>query len=452
MSNPSSVQYSVNELQEAQNATSELRIFRSENSTYEPLVSNSQIVIPINCSSGSFIDFSETTISWKITNRSYGGTGASDDAAAVYLDGGMLGAIDSLEIRGPQSQTLEYIRGYGELNDVLYNYQTGPGHAVSIESVLNGMSKDGKYTTQAELTESAQAATSAADGGSITLVDNLVSGMIGSKMLCPAGFLTGSPLKIILNLKNPDNYLTRKVTSGTFTAGKMGYRIENVEIRAKEVRFNELFNTTFLSTLQAKGDAGMSFYGETFIHSSNTIGASSTGEQDLQFSASCQSAKGIMSVIRPSANVSNATKPSVSGRFSAGMSSYRYEINGQSRPNQRIELSATNKAQAYSQVLETFGVIGNLDRETMIDESDDTTKYYHATETQATKFLVCLPLEDFNDGNVLSGENLSLVSAPIRFMPILAPSGTLAAQRVDHWVWCDIKFTFDISGRMDSEY
>lgn len=451
MSNPSSVQYSVNELQEAQNATSELRIFRSENSSYEPLVSNSQIIIPINCSSGSFIDFSETTISWKITNRSFAGTGIAATNASVYLDGGMLGAIDSLEIRGPQSQTLEYIRGYGELNDILYTYQTGPGHAVSIESVLNGMSKNGRASGQVQLAESAAGATAAADGGSVTLVDNLVSGMIGSKMLCPAGFLTGSPLKLILNLKNPDNYLLR-VGSVAIPAGKCGYRIENVEIRAKEVRFNELFNTTFLSTLQAKGDAGMSFYGETFIHSSNNIGANSNGEQDLQFSASCQSAKGIMTCIRPSNDISDNDEASITARYSAGMESYRYEINGQSRPNQRIQISSTNKAQAYSQVLETFGVIGNLDRETMIDESVASTSYYKSDKTVASKFLVALPLEDFNDGNVLSGENLSLVSAPIRFMPTLATGGTLAAQRVDHWVWCDVKFTFDISGRMDSEY
>ena len=225
MSNPSSVQYSVNELQEAQNATSELRIFRSENSSYEPLVSNSQIIIPINCSSGSFIDFSETTISWKITNRSFAGTGIAATNASVYLDGGMLGAIDSLEIRGPQSQTLEYIRGYGELNDILYTYQTGTGHAVSIESVLNGMSKDGKASGQVQLAESAAGATAAADGGSVTLVDNLVSGMIGSKMLCPAGFLTGSPLKLILNLKNPDNYLLESVL--------LLYLLENVVIELK---------------------------------------------------------------------------------------------------------------------------------------------------------------------------------------------------------------------------
>lgn len=451
MSNPSSVQYSVNEQTEAQNAISELRIFRSENSSYEPEVSNSQIVIPINCSSGSFIDFSETTISWKITNRSNSGTGGGANAADVILDGGMLGAIDTLEIRGPQSQTLEYIRSYGELNDVLFNYQTGAGHAKSIESVLNGMTTNGLPTTQKKLTESGPAATSRTDGGNVTLVDNLVSGLLGSKMLAPCGFLTGSPLKIVLTLKNPKNYLT---TTANITAvdGNVGYRIENVEIRAKEVRFNELFNTTFLAGLQEKGERGMSFYGETFIHSSNNIGANTNGEQDLQFSASCQSAKGIMTIIRPSADISDMTKYSLSSRYSAAMESYRYEVSGQSRPNQRILTADTNKAQAYTEVLQTFGVVGNLDRETLIDESATATKYYSSDKTDATKFLVALPLEDFNDGNVLSGENLSLVSAPLRFMPTLSTGGTLLSQRVDHWVWCDIKFTFDISGRMDSEY
>lgn len=450
MSNPASVQYSMNEQTEAQNATSELRIFRSENSTYEPLVSNSQIVIPINCSSGSFIDFSETTISWKITNRSFAGTGKGANVADVTLDAGMLGAIDSLEIRGPQSQTLEYIRAYGELNDILYTYQTGKGHAGSIESILNGMSSDGKDSTQKVLAQSGNGATSATDGGSVTLVDNLVSGLLGSKMLVPCGFLTGSPLRIIINLKNPVNYLK---SNATFASdGGYGYRIENCEIRAKEIRFNELFNTTFLASLQAKGDTGMSFYGESFIHSSNNISANTNGEQDLQFSASCQSAKGIITIMRPSGDIANGDKFSLTHRFSGAMESYRYEISGQSRPNQRINVSDTNKAQAYAQVLETFGVIGNLDRETLITAGDDDTEYYLADKTKGTKLAIALPLEDFNDGNVLSGENLSLVSAPLRFMPTLATGGTLVAQRVDHWVWCDIKFTFDISGRMDAEY
>ena len=450
MSNPASVQYSVQEQTEAQNATSELRIFRSENSTYEPLVSGNQIVIPINCASGAFIDFSETTISWKITNRSFAGTGKGANVADVTLDGGMLGAVDTLEIRGPQSQTLEYIRSYGELNELLYTYQTGKGHAGSIESLLNGMSTDGAVGTQRVLTQSGNGATSATDGGSTTVVDNLVSGLLGSKMLVPCGFLTGSPLKIVITLKNPVNYL--KSNAAFASDGGYGYRIENVEIRAKEIRFNELFNTTFLAGLQAKGDMGMQFYGETFIHSSNNIAASSTGEQDLQFSASCQSAKGILTIMRPSADIANGDKNSITARYSGGMSSYRYEIQGQSRPNQRIDIATTNKAQAYAQILETFGVIGNLDRETLITDGTAATSYYNATETQATTFAIGLPLADFNDGNVLSGENISLVSAPLRFMPTLAPSGTLAAQRVDHWVWCDIRFTFDINGRMDSEY
>lgn len=449
MSNPASVQYSLNEQTEAQNATSELRIFRSENSSYEPLVSGSQIVIPINCSSGSFIDFSETTISWKITNRSFAGTGKGANVADVSLDGGMLGAVDSLEIRGPQSQTLEYIRSYGELNDVLFNYQTGKGHAGSIESILNGMTTDGKDSTQKVLAQSGNGATSRTDGGAVTLVDNLVSGLLGSKMLVPCGMLTGSPLRIILNLKNPQNYL--KANAAFAADGGYGYRIENCEIRAKEIRFNELFNTTFLASLQAKGDAGMSFYGETFIHSSNNIAASSDGEQDLQFSASCQSAKGIMTIMRPSADVSDGQKFSISHRYSGATESYRYEINGQTRPNQRINISDTNKAQAYAQVLETFGVIGNLDRETLITAGDNDTEYYLRDATVGTKMLFALPLEDFNDGNVLSGENLSLVSAPIRFMPTLA-SAISGAQRIDHWVWCDIKFTFTIDGRMDAEY
>ncbi len=450
--NPSNVMYSQSQLRDGTSAVSNLRIFRSENSSYIPGETGKVIVIPINATAQSFIDFSETTISWKFTNRSYSGSGGAVEDSSAILCGGMLGAVRSLEIQGPTGNRLEFIDNYNLLNALLYDYQSGTDHATSVEHQLCGMSRDGTTAKQAKVASAATAGTAPADGSSLTLSDNLVSGVLSSRMLFPAGWLSGSPCRIILTLADPMEYLSLE-GDGNSGAAKSHYKIENVELRAKEVRFNEVFNQNFLESLNAKGAEGMSFYGQTFLNTTNNIPASASGEQNLQFSGSCASAKAIMCMIRPQANVSALQKNGITERHTAGMTSYRFEINGEQRPSQKIDISNTNISQAYSQVLEAFGTVGDLSRATLINDEATGCKYYDTTETDATKFIVALPLEDYGaDDRTISGLNLSLVGAPIRFIPTLSPEGTLAAQQVQNWIWCDAKYVFTVDGRMEVQY
>ena len=449
--NPSNVMYSQSQLRDGTSAVSNLRIFRSENSSYIPGETGRVIVIPLNATANSFIDFSETTISWKFTNRSYGGSGGSADDASAILCGGMLGAVRSLEIQGPTGNRLEFIDNYNLLNALLYDYQSGENHATSVEHQVCGMSRDGTTAKQAKVAGTA-AGTSAADASSLTLSDNLVSGVLSSRMLFPAGWLSGSPCRIILTLADPKEYLELE-GDGNSGAANSAYKIENVELRAKEVRFNEVFNQNFLEALNAKGAEGMSFYGQTFLNTTNNIPASASGEQNLQFSGSCASAKAIMCMIRPQADVSALQKNGITERYSAGLSSYRFEINGEQKPSQKIDVSDTNISQAYSQVLEAFGTVGDLSRATLVNDEKTGCKYYDRTETEATKFIVALPLEDYGaDDRTISGLNLSLVGAPIRFIPTLEPESTLAAQQVQNWIWCDAKYVFTVDGRMEVQY
>ena len=315
------------------------------------------------------------------------------------------------------------------------------------------MSRDGTSAKQATVASAAEAGTTAADGSSLTLSDNLVSGVLSSRMLFPAGWLSGSPCRIILTLADPDEYLALITGDGNDSKATAHYKIENVELRAKEVRFNEVFNQNFLESLNAKGAEGMSFYGQTFLNTTNNIAASASGEQNLQFSGSCASAKAILCMIRPQSIVSAALSDGITARHSAGCSSYRFEINGEQRPSQKIDLADDNISQSYSQVLEAFGTVGDLSRSTLINDEGTGCKYYVRNEATASKFLIALPLEDYGaDDRTISGLNLSLVGAPIRFIPTLTPAGTLTAQQVQNFIWCDAKYVFTVDGRMEVQY
>ena len=467
MATPNNIQYSTNPV-EAVSAEAELRIFRSENATYSP-DGNRQIIIPLNCSDKSFIDFSDSVISMKFTNRSADSGTVSKATCNVSL----ANLIQDLTIIGPQGNEIEVIRDYNVLNKILDDYSYGLNHAKSIENVLSGATSTGVESGQATVLGSQALGSALATGGNITMVDKLVCATLSNRYLVPCGWLVGQAMRISIRLADPETALFFSVPPTL-----AGYQVEDVQFRAKEIKFNSMFNATFEQTLAQAGADGLSYIGETFLHAQNNLPVGSNGQQNLQFSLNPRSAKYIVSAHRVESDITTTNAQSLGGRVNSALTRYSYDIMGKQMPSQPIDVNTvidnpdtsagTNDiARAYTQVLDAFGVVGAVNRDGLAQRALVNTGlsfYYSNTNSSsgsgpsaadgaiASKYLSAITLEDFDSSNnpdVFSGMNLS-TSGPLIYRPELLSAITTNAHRVDHYIACDIQLRFTIDGRMYS--
>ncbi len=464
MATPNNIQYSSNPV-EAVSAEAELRIFRSENSTYSP-DGNRQIIIPLNCSDKSFIDFSDSVISMKITNRSADASTVAEATCNVSL----ANLIQDLTLIGPQGNEVEVIRDYNVLNKVLDDYSYGANHAKSIENILSGASTDGLESGQVAILGAQATGSALADGGSATLVDKLVCATLSNRYLVPCGWLVGQAMRISIRLADANTALFFG-TAPTIA----GYKVEDVQFRAKEIKFNSMFNATFEETLAQAGPDGLSYIGETFLHAQNNIPVGNSGEQNLQFSLNPRSAKYILSTHRVESDITTTTKQSLGGRVNSTLTQYTYDIMGKQMPTQPIVVNVikpdpstsggqNNISQAYAQVLDAFGIISAVNRDGLAQRALATSgaSFYYSDTTSsgpaaadgavASKYVSAITLEDFDSSNnpdVFSGMNLS-TSGPLVYRPQLLNAIATSAHRVDHWISCDCQIRFTVDGRLYS--
>ena len=444
MSTPNSVQFSTNPV-EAVAAESELVIFRSELPSYNP--SNNKFVrINLPVSDKGWIDFGDTVLSLKLTNRSYDSASASASESAVKTQ--MSNLIRSVSILNSQGEQIEYVNNYNLISNIMDDYSMSANHKVSVEQILAGGSPDGDPDGAIDLNGVASGVVEA-DGSSITLADRLMTGFTSGQYLLPLGYLVGQACAIVLELEDPNTALYNATAANRVLA----YKVENVELRAKQIRFNAVFNQSFERTLAEAGSVGINYITESFIHNQNSIPASSTSSVNVPFSCNPRSAKYIMACHRIETDVTNLNKFSLGTRSGAEIQDYKFEIMGKQYPSQPIKVSAENVSQSYAQVLDCLGQIGALNHSTLVTQATARTLFFARAPGTACKFIAGLPLEDFNsatNASVYSGMNLT-TAGQLSYQPnITSNSVGGTAIRVDFFTSCDMSIHFTLDGRMYS--
>jgi len=441
MSNPESVRFSTSPT-EAVSAESELVIFRSELSSYNPS-SNKFIRINLPVADKSWVDWGDSVLSLKLTNRSFDDTSASVSESACKTQ--LSNLIKSVSILNSQGEQVEYINNYNLISNVIDDYTMGTNHKAGVEQILAGGSATGDPDGSTEI--NGANATSEAEGSSLVLVDRLMTGFTSGQYLLPLGYLIGQAPAIIIELEDAATALKINTVANTNAA----YAVSEVQIRAKQIRFNSAFNMNFEQTMAEAGEVGVNYITETFLHNQGSLNSGVSGQQSVPFSVNPRSAKYILAVMRLETDILNKDEFSLGVRHSASTDQYSFEIGGKLYPTQPIDVSNTNYAQAYANVLDCFGQIGNLNHNTLITSGTARTLFYSATQDTASKFVAGLVLEDFNsatNASTYSGANLSTVGQ-MTFRPKL--SATLsAAYRVDFITSCDMSLHFTLDGSMYS--
>lgn len=438
MSTPDSVQFSSNPVEGTQ-AESELVIFRSELSEYNP-TSNKFIRINLPVADKSWIDWSDSVLSLKFTNRSFDDTSASTSESAVKTE--LQNLIKSITILNSQGEQVEYINNYNLIANLMNDYTMSTSHKNSVENILAGGSSDGDPNGAFEV--AGANSTTEADGSSIIMVDKLMCGFCSGQYLLPLGYLVGQAPAIILELETPSTAL--KVN--TNANNNVAYKVSDVQIRAKQIRFNSAFNEAFERTLAEAGSVGINYITESYLHNQSSIPSGTTGQFNVPFSTNPRSAKYILAMGRLETDVQNQDKFSLGVRSSLAITQYSWEIAGKMYPTQPIELSDTNYAQGYANVLDCLGQIGALNHSNLITRAGTNTLFYNNTQGTAQKFVAGLVLEDFNSAtnpSIYSGANLSTVGQ-MTWRPQIG-TALSAAYRIDLFTSIDMSIHFTADGR-----
>tara|TARA_R110002153_G_scaffold244917_1_gene400419 strand:+ start:88 stop:1434 length:1347 start_codon:yes stop_codon:yes gene_type:complete len=442
--NPDQVRYSTS-ASEGVPAEAEQVIFRSELNSYDP-DSNKFVRINLPVQDKAFVDFGDTTLSLKLTNRSADTASASTAHSTVKTQ--LCNLIKSVSILNSQGEQIEYINNYNLLANIVDDYTMGTNHKAGVAQILSGGSATGDPDGATGLAGSAT--TGHTDGESIVLVDGLMTAFTSGQYLLPLGFLVGgSGCSIVLELEDPNVALTLGVSNPTpAPAGVVvKYKVEDVQLRAKVIRFNSGFNDAFMGSMAEAGEAGINYISQTYLHNQGTLATGTSGIANVNFSPNPRSAIYILACMRKEADITNKEKLSLGCRASATINQYTFEINGKSMPSQPIEVSNSNISQAYANVLDCFGQINNMSHNTLITRAGARTLFYSATEATDSKFIAGITLEDFNSSvnNVYSGMNLSNVGT-LSFRPKLT-SGLSANYRIDFLTSCNVSFHFTLEGR-----
>jgi len=148
----------------------------------------------------------------------------------------------------------------------------GTNHKKGVAQILSGGSPNGDPNGALEINGSAT--TGEADGASKILVDGLMTGFTSGQFLQPLGFLVGgSGCSIVLELEDPNVAL--KVNTEANQVCK--YKVNDIQLRAKVIRFNSAFNDAFEASMAEAGEVGINYISQTYLHNQGTLSSGVSG-------------------------------------------------------------------------------------------------------------------------------------------------------------------------------
>ena len=479
---PIGLRYNLS-IQEGVAGSRNLARFSAENPSVFQGTQNNVVRIPV--SSPGFLDLKNAVLGFDLKNTSAGGT------TVVTLDGGANAIIQRYRVLSSNGNEIERIDSYNQLACVLDQYSSNLSGLVS-DSAMNGTPKRLSYTTKTPEVKADQTtkAVTMADGttitvGTLTALELTVSNPSGGKGYMQeecddldtgitrhyesglkGGFFNPSSAKMLpgnvsfileLTLAPPNNCLKTAATTAGFEARNFILSIPTVQI----------MDTNAMSRLNMRLSKGVAFQANTFHHHVNTVG--SVGPSSIQIGERSRVLKGLMSIFRYQADISDKTKFKISKRTIQPVNNYQYQIgssqypsnqinivcdkansgaNAQTPAGTRLGLSSTadmNISEAYSEVLRVFGGLNSNVSTTVIGQEP----FAQSTLNNGCG-LIAIDLQAYSDGSVTSGIDTASNSLPVVLNTNL--NGALTAtMQVDTYSISQLTIIVDEFGNLFSE-
>lgn len=351
--------------------TKSLRLQANNGAVFSP--SGSQIIrIPMNVSHGFFIDTASSCLKMDIQVTRSVPANSTSVPTDIFLDGGIASVIDVFRIEAPNGSLLEEIRGYNLLNANLSKYIRAKDVSESYAHQFDGSSSNGSplANDKVQFTQSVNSTGSAVTQTSTTKTFCLqlnLSGILSSHRYFPAGFTTGSPCTIVIQLANATDALVALPTTpagaeatdatwSTQNAGTIDYNLTNIEYMAQIVSFNDETQQLFTSMLSQVGGVMVDF--NTPYHvSTSSLNSDSTGSA-TQFIANLpvrtRSTNAVFHLIQNLPDRNNILAFGLSSLRARKATQYQHRLGGMLYPQQPITISNNNQAHAYYETVRCF--------------------------------------------------------------------------------------------------
>ena len=442
-------------------------------------------IIRFNINSGALLDLPNATFGFDLRNS---GTATND----IQLDGSAACLIDTFRVYAQDGTELERIQEYGLLDSVLGQY-TGDLNEDSImtgaperrsafpsfDPVVSGVAAlDATVDTKSaglKIKSTFTAATgqlsieSRGGCGYDQLQSDKLNGGIKKHYELPlrcSGWFNPAMNKLLppncsftveIQLNTAVKSLL-KLGAGT---DDMKYEMSSTYLNIPSVTIND---PVCLSHLQDKMSQGISWASYSYSHHVNTTTGS--GEDTLQINARVYDLNGLISCFRRQANLSVATKMTISKRSIQGVNSYQYTIGSQQYPPQpvKIALETTETASGVQAPLKTQNsnvsqcfselkrVLKHVKRSGGGGVNISQENFAQSEINQGTGVL-SVDVAAYNDKSTMSGLDTKSTSMPVSLdISKSAAIGNDVNVQIDTFALHGVEYTRLPDGRLISSY
>jgi hypothetical protein len=411
--------------------------FQAENPSTFTGTNNNVVRIPV--SSGSFLDLKNAVLGCTFTNKS---------GQVATLDGSVACIIQRLRILSVQGNEIERLDQYGQLHSILDQYSGSLSSLISNCAMDGGARRISSSVKQPSLAVAASSSALLSDGtsfstgaigGSITIAnplggkgymqeeaDSLENNVSRSyQMGLKAGFFNPSTAKMLPpNVGFVLEITLASASSCITTSATAGYEATNFILSVPSVN---ILDAGAMNRLNERLSRGVSYKCVSFNHHVNTL-TNGAGPASLQIGERSLVLKGLISVFRPQADLSDSTKFKLSKRTIQHLEHYQYQIGSAQYPVNQVQIktdtstsfttsttrlglssdSTMNISEAYTECLRVFGGL-NANMGSCVVGPEE---FAQSTLNNGCG-LVAVDLMSYSDGSVSSGINTASNALPV---------------------------------------
>jgi len=473
ISYPLGVRYNIG-ISEGVAGSRNLIKFQAENPSTFTGLNNNSVRIPV--SAGSFLDLKNAVLGFTVKNTS---------GQVATLDGSCACIIQRLRILSVQGNEIERLDQYGQLHAILDQY------AGSLTSLISNCAMDGGARRVSSSVKQPSVAVGASSTGLLSDGTTFVTGAIGGSITIAnplggkgylqeeadsldnnvsrdyqvglkSGFFSPSTAKMLPpNVSFVLELTLAPAGSCIFTSATAAYEATNFILSVPSVN---ILDASAMNRLNERIARGVSYKCTSFNHHVNTLN-SGAGASSLQIGDRSLRLKGLISVFRPQADLSDSTKFKLSKRTVQHIDNYQYQIGSAQYPvnqvkiktdvstsfttaNTRLGLSSNstmNISEAYTECLRVFGGLNSNMGSCVIGAEE----YAQSTLNNGCG-LIAVDLMSYSDGSVSSGINTASNALPV-VLNIQKNAKIVTDYQVDTYAIKELVVMIDSFGALFSE-
>ena len=430
---PSMLQYS-SLIQRAIPAHVDTRLYQPVNgSIFSPESGTKQIRIGLALPHMTFLDARNSFLQFKLT---VSGTANASDITGCTIDGSIASIIDTLSIIGPDGTVLSRLDNYAQISAALKSVQGDFHHNESFGALTDGSAPDGvaRNATSMELAT----ATASVDAH---FCIPLLSGILSASHYLPLGFLSGSPLSILIDLNpfntafaNPSHSVSGHSVSAIVAPT---YSISEVAYNASVVTLNSSESELFQNMIQSLGGVQLHCLEVQSVGVNNLPISTNPTPVSFSMPVRSRSLRLLVHLMHQITDQTSANTYGVTTRRCRQISQYQHKISGQAIPSAPIQVSETNTGQAIMEILRAIASVGDQKQSCLLTNSTGAEDndvgsvgalgFYGGQDSsdhdRGCAFLIAQNMQAFvSDQGLESGTDLSSVLGNVILEMHLTPS------------------------------